>query len=128
MLKSAHELVMTAKQQVKELATNAVVASMDDTSWTILDVREPDEFAAGHLPGAVNVPRGMLEFRLSANPAWQNAALPVLVYCKTGGRSALAAATMQAMGYEHVVSMAGGFDAWAAASLPVVTPAPVSFE
>ena len=93
----------------------------------LIDVREADEFAAGHLPGAVLVPRGLLEFKLSGSPALSARDLKVVLYCKTSGRAALAAAAMQDMGYLNVQSIAGGFDAWAAAGKPVVKPDLPSF-
>ena len=94
----------------------------------LVDVREADEFAAGHLPGAVHISRGMLEFKFSANPALQPRDLKVLLYCKTSGRAALAAAALHEMGYLNVQSIAGGFDVWAAAGKPVAKPDTPSFE
>jgi rhodanese-related sulfurtransferase len=97
------------------------------TADVVIDVREPDEYAAGHLPGAVNLPRGLLEFKLSGNPALERRDLAVVLYCKTSGRAALSACSMQAMGYLNVVSIAGGYDAWVAAGKPVVKPNLPSF-
>jgi rhodanese-related sulfurtransferase len=94
----------------------------------VLDVREPDEYAAGHLPGAVSVPRGLLEFKLSATPAMTPRDLKVVVYCKSGGRAALAAASMKDMGYLQVVSLVGGFDGWQSAGYPVVRPEQPAFD
>ena len=94
----------------------------------LIDVREADEFAAGHLPGAVLMPRGLLEFKLSGSPTLSGRDLKVVLYCKTSGRAALAAQAMQSMGYLNVSSIAGGFDAWAAAGKPVVKPAQPSFD
>ena len=94
----------------------------------LVDVREAEEFAAGHLGGAVHISRGMLEFKFSANPALQPRDLKVLLYCKTSGRAALAAAALHEMGYYNVQSIAGGFDAWAAAGKPVAKPEVPSFD
>lgn len=94
----------------------------------LLDVREAEEFAAGHLPGAMHVSRGLLEFKLSSTPALTPRDLKVVVYCKTSGRAALAAAAMQDMGYLDVVSIAGGYDAWAAAGKPIVKPEQPVFD
>lgn len=94
----------------------------------IIDVREPDEYAAGHLAGAINFPRGLLEFKLSGTPALEPRDLSVVLYCKTSGRAALAASAMQAMGYLNVVSIAGGYDAWVEAGKPVVKPVQPDFE
>ncbi|MCW2314397.1 rhodanese-related sulfurtransferase [Rhodoferax antarcticus] len=82
----------------------------------------------GHLPGAVHLSRGMLEFKFNANPALQSRDLKVVLYCKTSGRAALAAVALQDMGYLHVKSIAGGFDAWAGAGKPVAKPEIPSFE
>lgn len=94
----------------------------------VIDVREPDEYAAGHLAGAINIPRGLLEFKLSSTPTLERRDLNVVLYCKTSGRAALAAVAMQSMGYLNVVSVAGGFEAWVAAGLPIVKPATPVFE
>lgn len=94
----------------------------------LMDVREADEYAQGHLPGAIHVSRGMLEFKLSSTPALASRDLNVVVYCKTSGRAALAASVMHDMGYLNVKSIAGGFDAWVANGYSVVKPATPSFE
>lgn len=79
----------------------------------VLDVREPAEFDMGHLPGAVNVPRGVLEFRVGDHPALKDCAASILLYCKNGGRSTLAAHTLKRMGFDGVKMLVGGFDGWA---------------
>ncbi len=126
-MKTAHDLVVAARARIAEISAEEAKTALAGAD-VVIDVREPDEFAAGHLPGAVNIPRGLLEFRLSAAEALQRRDLKVIVYCKTGGRSALAACAMQDMGYLDLRSMAGGFDAWAAAGGEVARPAPLSFE
>lgn len=78
----------------------------------VLDVREPAEFDAGHLPSAVNIPRGVLEFRVGDHPALTDSAATILLYCKNGGRSTLAAHTLKQMGFDHVRMLTGGFDGW----------------
>ena len=119
-MKTAHDLVLAARAGITELTPSQAQAWQAACGALLIDVREPDEFAAGHVPGAVNVPRGMLEFRIADLQPDGNA--PVLVYCKTSGRAALAAVALQEMGYLNVKSIAGGFDAWAAAGKPVVKP------
>ena len=120
-MKTALELVAEAKARVHELSV-AEAAQAVAGADVLIDVREPDEYRQGHLPGAVNMPRGLLEFQLSSNPACQVPDLQVVLYCKTSGRAALAALAMQEMGYTRVRSIAGGFDAWVAAGKPVVQP------
>jgi rhodanese-related sulfurtransferase len=93
----------------------------------ILDVREPGEFREGHVPDAVNIPRGLLEIRAdpaspAADPALSAARSErILVYCMKGpgARSLLAAQTLGQMGYEHVEVLGGGLIGWAEAGLPV---------
>lgn len=128
MFKSAHELVLEAKKSVRECTPSDIEERMSVPETLMIDVREPDEYQRGHLPGAMNIPRGMLEFKLSNDPALQDLARPIIVYCKTSGRAALASVAMQDMGFENVVSLAGGFDAWAADRRPVARPGEMSFE
>ncbi|MDP2015819.1 rhodanese-like domain-containing protein [Hydrogenophaga sp.] len=126
-MKTAHDLVLAAKSQCHEASVedaHTLVASAD----VIIDVREADEYAAGHLAGAINLPRGLLEFKLSGTPSLEQRDLHMVLYCKTSGRAALAAVSMQNMGYLNVVSIAGGYDAWVEAGKPIVKPAPPSFE
>jgi len=126
-MKTAHDLVAAAKARVQEIPVSEAEAAILAAD-VLLDVREADEFAAGHLPGAVHISRGMLEFKFSANPALQARDLNILLYCKTSGRAALAAAALQDMGYLNVRSISGGFDSWAAAGKPVAKPETPSFE
>ncbi len=126
-MKTAHDLVTAAKSRIQEVAladADQAILAAD----VLIDVREADEFAAGHLPGAVHASRGMLEFKLSNNPALSSRDLQIVLYCKTSGRAALAACAMHDMGYLNVKSIAGGFDAWSAAGKPVVKPALPTFE
>ncbi|MFZ5509200.1 MAG: rhodanese-like domain-containing protein [Pseudomonadota bacterium] len=124
---TAHELVVEAKSQIKEVKCQEAAALLEQGALA-LDVREPEEYAAGHVPGALNIPRGLLEFKIAGEPRLQDRGRPVLVYCKTSGRAALSAVQLQRMGFSNVVSLAGGFDLWAAESLPVVKPQPIDFE
>jgi rhodanese-related sulfurtransferase len=96
----------------------------------LIDIREPAEYQKAHIPGAVHLPRGMLEFEIhnlvDATKSDQNlnsADQPIVLYCGTGGRSALAAQCLEALGYKKVSSMSGGLVAWAAAHLPLEFPA-----
>ena len=83
---------------------------------------------SGHLPGAIPVLRGLLAFKLGGTPSLAARDLKVVLYCKTSGRAALAAAVMQDMGCLDVVSIAGGHDAWVATGWPVVKPEQPSFD
>lgn len=126
-MKTAMDLVAAAKAQVTEIPVAEAEAAIRDAD-VLLDVREADEFAAGHIPGAIHASRGMLEFRLSGSPQLASRDLNFVLYCKTSGRAALAAVAMQQMGYLNVQSIAGGFDAWAAAGKPVHKPELPAFE
>ena len=125
-MKNALDLVSVAKTRIQEITIDQAEQAIRDAD-VLLDVREADEFAAGHLPGAVLVPRGVLEFKLSGTPELDDRSLKVVIYCKTSGRAALAACAMQEMGYLNVRSISGGFDAWAASGKPVAKPAHPSF-
>ena len=120
-MKTALDLVAAAKARIHEIPIEAAATAIAQAD-VLIDVREPDEYRQGHLPGAVNMPRGLLEFQLSAQPQLQARDLAIVLYCKTSGRAALAALAMQEMGYTRVRSIAGGFDAWVAAGKPVVQP------
>ena len=126
-MKTAHDLVQEAKAQIQEVSLDDAEAAISDAAL-LLDVREGDEYHAGHIPGAVSIPRGLLEFKLSNDPALDIRDQPIVIYCKTSGRAALAAASMKSMGYLHVQSIEGGFDAWQDAGKPVVTPDMPDFE
>jgi rhodanese-related sulfurtransferase len=126
-MKTSHDLVMAAKSHIQEVPIAQAEPALLRAD-VLLDVREADEFGTGHLPGAIHVPRGLLEFKLSGTPALSARDLKVVLYCKSGGRAALAAAVMQDMGYLDVVSIAGGVDAWAAAGKPLVRPEQPAFD
>jgi rhodanese-related sulfurtransferase len=126
-MKTAHDLVVAAKSSVQEVAI-ADAEQAIRAADVLVDVREADEFAAGHLAGAVHISRGMLEFKFTANPALQARDLRIVLYCKTSGRAALAAVALQEMGYLNVLSIAGGFDGWVAAGKPVAKPEAPSFD
>jgi len=126
-MKTAHDLVAAAKARIQEVALADAEQALLDAD-VLIDVREQDEYAAGHLPGAIHASRGMLEFKLSGNPALSARDLKIVLYCKTSSRAALAACALHDMGYLNVQSIAGGFDAWAAAGKPVAKPALPAFE
>lgn len=126
-MKTAMDLVAAAKAQVAEIPVADAEVAIRDAD-VLLDVREAEEFAAGHLPGAIHASRGLLEFKLSGSPQLASRDLSFVVYCKTSGRAALAAVAMREMGYLNVKSIVGGFDAWAAAGKPVHKPELPAFE
>ncbi|AOW11894.1 sulfurtransferase [Hydrogenophaga crassostreae] len=125
-MKNALDLVTAAKAQVTEIPVTEAEAAIRNAD-VLIDVREESEFGAGHLPGAIHASRGMLEFKLSGTPALAARDIKVVLYCKTSGRAALAAAAMKEMGYLNVTSIAGGFDAWVAAGKQIDKPQLPSF-
>lgn len=126
MRQTIQQLVTEAKSRIREIDA-AELASLQARGVPVIDVREPAEFAAGHVPGAASIPRGVLEFEVDGHPAVNGArdpALshrdqPVVLYCRSGGRSALAAEALQRLGFVEPLSLAGGFLAWSGEGRPV---------
>ena len=113
------EMVAKAKAAIKVVSAADVKAAIDKKEKAIfLDVRDPGEYAAGHLPGAINVSRGTLEFGIWGKVADQNA--KIYVYCKTAGRSTLATKTLNDLGYKNAVLMDGLLEDWVKAGYPFV--------
>lgn len=121
-----HDLVLEAKSQIREVSTGDAQAQLGKR--VIIDVREYDEYAAGHLPGAINIPRGILEFKIGMVPECANKDGAFLLYCRTSGRAALSAVQLQRIGYGNIISMAGGFELWANEGRPTEKPEPINFE
>ena len=116
--KTAADLVNEAKEKVCEISVAEAKEKIDSGApLFILDVREPDEFGKGHIPKAMNIPRGLLEFKVANKIPNKDA--HILAYCKSGGRSCLACSTLQELGYKNAVSVAGGWQAWLKAGYPV---------
>jgi len=114
---TAAELIAQAKNQIQEISPQELHTRLGEVQ--IIDVREPGEFQGGHIPGAVNIPRGSLEFRVDKIPSVSDRKLAVVMQCQSGTRSTLAAMTMKTLGYQEVLNLAGGLSAWQAAGLPV---------
>jgi len=116
---SAAELVQAARTRIREIGAAELPAWRDQGS-VLVDVREPAEYATGHIEGAINIPRGVLEFEIRASAELDNVTDPALavrdrplvLYCRSGGRAALAAESLGRMGFTRVVSLAGGIGAW----------------
>src|SRR5262245_10232887 len=112
------KLVTEAKTRVKECSVADVLARRAaGASFVLIDVREESEFAAGHVPGALHIGKGVIERDIEAKVP--DPATPLVLYCGGGFRSALAADALQKMGYTNVVSMDGGWRAWTEQGLPV---------
>lgn len=119
MIMKAKDFVNEAKKSIIEVDIIRAKNLLIDGAL-VLDVREPNEYANDHIANATNIPRGVLEFKIDEHSDYSDKTASVLVYCKTGGRGALAAHTLKLMGYERVVSLQGGIDSWESAGNPVV--------
>lgn len=110
MPKSGRDLIDEAKQRIREVSPRDVQEMRQRGEDVVyLDVREPNEWNLGHIPGAVHLPRGTLETKIEQMVPRDRR---IIIYCAGGNRSALAADTMQQMGYTDVASMAGGWRDW----------------
>lgn len=112
-------VVNLSKQSVRECTVADVKPRLDRReAFFLVDVREESEWAAGHLPGAVHIGKGVIERDIEGKIP--ETAAPIVLYCGGGFRSALAAESLQKMGYTNVISMDGGIRAWTDAGFPVV--------
>ncbi|MGH2768360.1 MAG: rhodanese-like domain-containing protein [Actinomycetota bacterium] len=124
-MKGAWDLVAEAKERVENLTVDQVAQALQGGEVLLVDLREQNERELhGVIPGSLHAPRGMLEF-------WADPSIPlhrpefdpnrrIILHCGAGGRSALAADTLQQMGYRSVAHLEGGFKAWKAGGRPVV--------
>lgn len=126
MPKSLEDFVSEALERVEEITperARELLDAPDREGWHFLDVREPDEYAEGHLPGARSSPRGFLEVKADLahpkqDPWLADRSRKLVLYCGGGHRSALAAATLQDMGFTTVLSLAEGFSGWTRRGYP----------
>ena len=120
-MKTARQLVDEALAQVQTIDVAELRARLAAARTHLVDIREAEEIAAeGCIPGALHVPRGLLEFRVDPTSPWVDAGLTSsgqewVLYCGVGWRSALAAKALQDMGLTGVSHLGGGFQAWLAA-------------
>ena len=107
---SFRELLNETKSRIREIETAEAETAVAVPGTVVLDVREPDEYEQGALPGAVHIPRGHLESQIENKVTAKDT--PLVVYCAGGTRSAFAADTLTQLGYTDVVSVVGGFNKW----------------
>jgi rhodanese-related sulfurtransferase len=127
MAKALSDFVDEALTVVDEMEADEAKRLLDDTDrggWHFVDVREPDEYAAAHIPSARSFPRGFLEVKADLvhpkRDSWlEDRKRPMILYCGGGHRSALATRTLLEMGFNRVVSLRGGFAEWVERKLPV---------
>ena len=110
------KLVADAKKNITEISSEDAAAKLKSGEAVIVDVREKDEWAEEHVAGATHLSRGTIE--LEVEEKFPDLNTTIICHCGGGGRSALAAESLQKMGYKNVRSMAGGFKGWKAAGLP----------
>lgn len=111
MAKTYKQLMEEARQSIPEVTVDEVKNRLErGESWTLLDVREREEYREGHLDSSISLPRGFLEMRVEE--AVPDKSAPIIAYCAGGVRSLIAARTLKEMGYENVASMSGGYTAW----------------
>ncbi len=106
------DMVASAKKYITEINVDKSKQLLTQGHMMLIDTREESEYADGHIDGAVLIPRGMLEFKVGNISELADKSKSILIYCRLGNRSALAAQTLQQLGYTNVLSMAGGFEAW----------------
>ena len=122
--RSAIELVKQAKQQIENLTPAEVKKELEKGNVTLIDIRESEELKQnGSITGSVHAPRGMLEFYADPSLPYHNQEFNrdnrIILHCASGGRSALAAVTLQQMGYTNVAHLDGGIKAWKEDGMPV---------
>ena len=114
-------IVSDAKTRVKEMNFQEVKQKVDaGEKFTLVDVREDNEWARGHLPGAVHLSKGIIERDIET--AIPDKSTTIVLYCGGGLRSALAADNLRKMGYTNCISMDGGWRSWTGAGFPTETP------
>jgi molybdopterin/thiamine biosynthesis adenylyltransferase/rhodanese-related sulfurtransferase len=120
MAQTFQQLLAGVKQEIREVSVDEVKRLLDTRAPVkLIDVREADEYAGGRLPGALHIPRGYLELRIEERARRDE---ELVVYCAGGTRSALAVKTLRELGYARVASLAGGYNRWSDAALPVEKP------
>ena len=113
---SIDQYVLQVRKSVKTADMDGYLAAVKNPNGAVLlDVREDDEFKAGHVPGAVNIPRGLLEFRIwkhFGHPAQVDMTRTIYVQCQTGGRATLATKQLQDIGFTNVIAVVMNFEDW----------------
>ncbi|NQV12009.1 hypothetical protein HQ524_01470 [Candidatus Uhrbacteria bacterium] len=111
MLKTAQDLVAAAKEAVSGISCTDYKKLLDSGEpYSLIDVREKDEWDAGHIDEAVHIPRGFLEFKIEELIPKKDAM--IIVQCASGGRAALCGKALQEMGYTNVRNLEGGYKAY----------------
>jgi sulfur-carrier protein adenylyltransferase/sulfurtransferase len=118
--KSFQQIVIEALQSVPEVTATELDSRLrNGEQLVVIDVREPDEFARGKIPGAYTIPRGVLEMQVDGRLPLEST---IVLYCGGGARSALACKSLADMGYDKVENLQGGWQSWVNSGLPVEQP------
>lgn len=118
MLRSFREVVGEAKSQVTEVEAEEIERwRREGEPIVLLDIREGEDYQKGHIPGAISLPRGLLELKI--DEVTTNPDASIVCYCGGGSRSALAALTLKQMGYSNPLSLSGGLRGWKEQGRPV---------
>jgi sulfur-carrier protein adenylyltransferase/sulfurtransferase len=104
------KLIEKVKGEIKEITPEDLNQQLSQGNITVIDIRENEELSTGHLPNAIFIPRGFLELRIESTVPERNQA--ICLYCGGGNRSALAARSLQELGYTKVFSLEGGISRW----------------
>ena len=119
----AIDLVLEAKKSIRLADMNSFKQAVDESSYDlVIDVREPSEYDAGHIPGAINIPRGLIEFKI-----WPTVGFPdvtdqgqkIYLYCNTGGRASLSGKSLQELGFTEVTVVEMKLTDWIDAGFPI---------
>ena len=114
------EMASVAAKKIQHISVDSLNAKIErGDDFYLIDVREPDEYAKGSIPGSFSIPRGVLEFKISDEPFWEEEFMyvpekdnEIVVYCKSGGRASLAALALKQLGFTNVKNLDGGWDAF----------------
>jgi len=117
--KTFDDLCQDARTRIRETTGDQLDARIADPGWpgVLIDVREQDEFRAGHLPGARGIGRGILEYHIADEVP--DTDREIVLYCRGGNRSVLAADSLREMGYSNVHSLRGGYRQWSEEGRPI---------
>ncbi|TCJ11497.1 rhodanese-like domain-containing protein [Parasulfuritortus cantonensis] len=121
--RTVNDLVAKVKAGIKTIDMAAFKAGLDrKAQGLVIDVREPDEFAGGHIPNAINIPRGQIELAIWSQvgyPDHVDMRKPITLYCSSGTRSILAARSLRELGFKAVVAVDMKLEAWNRAHYPM---------
>ena len=126
-MKTLREMLAEAKQAIREEGPEELKARLaSGEPLVLIDVRDPDEYRDGYIEPAVNISRGFLEFRIGTAATDPN--VPIVLYCQTGLRSALAAKALKDLGFPNVINLAGGYQRWIQSGHPTVKDLPLTTD